>query len=288
MSREGNILRNDKKRSRMRTVGLGKYSVAIASASLAIWGLINAHSAWHSLPAWVPWREGWIYGSSLVVLAASAGLCLPRTALPGALTIGVYQAVSAALFVPLIISQPLSIGAWYPLCEALTALAGAWILYALLQRQSPGPGTAIASEGAVRTAQILFGLTCVFYGWSHFLYAGYTASLVPAWLPGRLPLAYFTGLCHIAAGLAIIVGILPGMAATLEAVMMGLFGLLVWAPTFFAQPTPKWATPPAHQWGEFVVNLVLAASAWIVAISFDKVVARVAGHEGNLNSRTVA
>jgi uncharacterized membrane protein YphA (DoxX/SURF4 family) len=92
--------------------------------------------------------------------------------------------------------------------------------------------------------------------------------MVPTWLPGRRALAYLTGLGHLTAGLAIIVGILPRLAATLEAIMMSLFGLLVWVPSFFAQPRPKWATPPEHQWSELVVTLVLAASAWIVAISF--------------------
>jgi len=92
---------------------------------------------------------------------------------------------------------------------------------------------AIASERCVRMAQVLFGLTCVFYGWSHFAYADYTASMVPNWLPSRLGLAYFTGLGHIAAGIGIIVWILPRLAATLEAIMMSLFGLLVWVPSFF-------------------------------------------------------
>lgn len=252
----------------MRTVGLGRDSFAVASASLAIWSLVYAHFAWQALPGWIPGREAWVYGSALVLLAASTGLFFSRTALLGALVIGVYQAVSVAIFVPRIFSKPLSVGAWYPVCEALTAFSGAWLLCILLQRQPQGSGTAITGAGAVRTAQILFGLTCVFYGWSHFVYAAYTAGMVPGWLPGRLPLAYFTGLGHIAAGVAIIAGILPRLAATLEAVMMGLFGLLVWVPSFFTLPRPRWATPPAHQWSELVVTLVLAASASIVAISF--------------------
>lgn len=252
----------------MRTTGLGKESFAIASASLAIWSLVYAHFAWQSLPDWMPGREVWVYGSALVVLAASGGLFFARAALPSALTIGVYQAISAAIFVPQMLPKPLGVDVWYPICEALTSFAGAWILYALLERQSRESVTPIAGEGAVRAARILFGLTCVFYGWSHFVYANYTAGMVPAWLPGHLALAYFTGLAHIAAGLAIIIGLAPRLAASLEAVMMGLFGLLVWVPSFFAQPRPRWATPPDHQWSELVVNMVLAASAWLVAISF--------------------
>jgi uncharacterized membrane protein YphA (DoxX/SURF4 family) len=82
-----------------------------------------------------------------------------------------------------------------------------------------------------------------------------------------LGLAYFTGLCHIAGGIGIIVWVLPRLAAILEAIMMSLFGLLVWVPTFWTQPRPQWATPPENQWSELVVNLVLAAAAWIVATS---------------------
>jgi uncharacterized membrane protein YphA (DoxX/SURF4 family) len=253
----------------MRIVGLCRGLFAIASASLAILSLTYGDLApiGQSLPAWIPWRETWLHGSALVVLAASAGLCFSRTALPSAWTIGAYLAIWAVSCAPPILSNPLSVGAWYGVCEALTSLAGAWILCAMLRWQPRGSEMPIASERAVRAAQVLFGLICVFYGWSHFAYADYTAGMVPAWLPGRLGFAYFTGLGHIAAGIGIVVGILPRLAATLEAIMMSLFGLLVWAPSFFAQPRPTWATPPENQWSELVVNLLLAASAWIVAIS---------------------
>lgn len=137
----------------------------------------------------------------------------------------------------------------------------------MLRWQPRGSVMPIACERAARTARVMFGLGCVFYGWSHFFYAGYTASMVPPWLPGRLGLAYFTGLCHVAAGMGIIVGILPRLAATLEAIMMSLFGLLVWVPSFMAQPRPKWATPPQNQWSELVVTLMLAACAWVVTDS---------------------
>lgn len=251
----------------MRIVRVGQGLLAIASAGVAIWCFIYGRFAVRSLPDWMmSWREPWVYASAVILLAASAGLCFSRTALPSVSAIGVCRAILLAICVPGIVANPRSVGTWYPFCEALTSLVGAWVLYALLRRESQGSATGIAGEGAVRAASVLFGLTCVFYGWSHFLYPGYTASFIPGWIPAHLPLAYFTGVAHMAAGVAIVVGILPGLAATLEAAMMSLFGLLVWVPSFFMQPRPMWARPPANQWSEFVVTVVLAVSGWILAI----------------------
>ncbi len=252
----------------MRIVGLSQGLFAIALASVAILSLSYGDFVpiGQFFPAWIPWRQTWLYGSALLVLVASAGLCFSRTALPSALTICAYQAVWALICALPVLSQPLGVGAWYGFCEALAPLVGAWILYAMLRWQSAG-SQPIAGERVTRVAQILFGLTCVFYGWSHFAYADYTASMVPAWLPGRLGIAYFTGLGHVAAGIGIVVWILPRLAATLEAIMMSSFGLLVWVPSFFAHPRPAWAGSPQNQWSELVVNLVLAAAAWLVATS---------------------
>ena len=254
----------------MRIAGLGHGLFAIASTGLAILGLTYRDLApiWQPLPAWIPWREAWVYGCGLLVLAASADLCFPRTALSSALTIGTYLALWVVARAVPIVLEPLSIGSWYGLCEALAPLLGAWILYAMLRWQSRAPETpSIASERGVRAAQVLFGLTCVAFGLAHFAYAELTTSMVPIWLPGRLGFAYLTGLGHLAAGIGIMVGIFPRLAATLEAIMMSLFGLLVWVPSLFARPPPEWATPPQNQWSELIVTLLLTASAWIVATS---------------------
>jgi uncharacterized membrane protein len=256
----------------MRILGIVRCLFAVALASVAVLTLSYGDFVpmGQAFPAWIPWRETWIYGSALLVLATGIGLCFPRAALPSALTICAYQALWAVICALPILSKPLGVGAWYGFCEALAPLIGAWILYAMLRWRSGGLRMPIAVERAVRVAQILFGLSCVFYGWSHFAFADYTAGMVPSWLPGRLGFAYFTGLGHVAAGIGIAVRILPRLAATLEAIMMSLFGLLVWVPSFFAQPRPDWATPPQNQWSELVVNLVLAATAWLVAASLSR------------------
>ena len=241
----------------MRLVALSRGGFAIATAGLAVLG-VRYHGfapLWQPLPAWLPWHELWVAGCAVLLLAAGVSLCFARTARTGALLIAAYCAVWAVTRAIPVTLNPRSFGAWYGVFEALVPLVAALIVGALLRPQ------------ALRVAQWLFGLSCVMFGVAHFVYADYTASMVPGWLPAHLAFAYFTGLGHMAAGIAIVAGMLPGLAASLEALMMGLFGLLVWVPSLWARPLPSWATPPQNQWSELVLTALLAAAAWIVASS---------------------
>jgi uncharacterized membrane protein len=235
---------------------------AFASASLGLLSLAYGISSLtgRSVPGGMAWREIWIYASGALAVLAAAGLCYRRTAWPSAVSIGAYLGIWALTLTPQILAKPLSFEGWYGFCEALSALTGAWILCVTL---SPRP-----TGRSVPLARAIFALTCLFYGASHFAYADYTAGMVPPWLPGHLAWAYLTGAAHLAAGLGILFGIRAVLAATLEALMMSLFGLLVWVPSFFAHPPPPWAGPPVNQWSELVVSLLLAAAAWVIVASY--------------------
>ena len=253
----------------MRIEGFGHALFVIALASVAVLSFSYGDFVplGQPFPAWIPRREVWVYASAALLLACSAGLCLRRAAIASAAIVAVYEALWTAICAVPVFSRPRSIGAWYGICEAAAPLIGAWILYAVLRWQSRMAHSGFASDGAVRVAQGLFGATCIFYGWSHFVYAGYTAGMIPAWLPTHSGFAYFTGACHIAAGIGLLIGVLPRLSATLEAIMMSLFGLLVWVPSFFMRPKPDWATPSSNEWSELIVSLMLAAAAWMVATS---------------------
>ncbi len=145
----------------MRIDGLGHGLFAIAVAGVAILSLSYGSFVplGQPFPAFLPWRQCWVYGSAILLLASSVGLCLPRAALPSAAIVGVYETLWAVICALLIAASPGSIAAWYNFCEALAPLVGAWLLYAMLHWQSRRPPTLLASEGAVRVAQMLFGLT---------------------------------------------------------------------------------------------------------------------------------
>jgi uncharacterized membrane protein len=254
----------------MRISGFGRALFGISVAGLATLCLAygNFAPAVEPFPAWLPEPKIFAYGLGTILLAASAGLFFARTASVSAMVIGAYGAIWVVTRARPVFSKPLDVGSWYGVAEALGPLLGSWILYALLRRQSGAPAvTPMTGDRALRGARILFGAACVVYGAAHFAYAAYTAPMVPAWLPGHMVLVYLTGAAHAAAGLGLLFGILPRLAATLEATMLTLFGLLVWLPSFFTHPVPAWASPLQLQWSETFLNFLLAASVWILAAS---------------------
>jgi uncharacterized membrane protein YphA (DoxX/SURF4 family) len=108
---------------------------------------------------------------------------------------------------------------------------------------------------------LLFGLACLPLGLSHFVYASGTAGMIPAWIPAHLGFAYFTGICHCAAGLGVLFGVFPRLATTLEAVMVSLFVLLVHIPAAAADPASR------MMWTMVFVAIALAGAAWANAAS---------------------
>ncbi len=113
-------------------------------------------------------------------------------------------------------------------------------------------------------ARFLFALALPILGLSHFAYSQITAGMVPAWLPSPLGLTYFTGAAHIAAGLGLLFGVFPRLAATLEAVMISLFTLFVWVPPLFVEPMKRLG------WTAMFVSMALAAVTWAVAGSLSE------------------
>lgn len=141
-------------------------------------------------------------------------------------------------------------------------VAGAWTLLAeLSESRERSKLQSITGENGIRIARILFALSLLAFGFSHFAYVGQTAPLVPKWLPFPTGWAYLTGAAHLAAGIGVLFSIYPQLAARLEAAMLSVFTFVVWIPALMAKP----ASLPL--WTEFLMSLAITAGAWVVAES---------------------
>jgi len=250
----------------MLKIGFGDALFAAPVAGVAVLSLVYGNF----VPLLDPlhWPKVIIFALGLVLLATSFGLLFGRTLAASAITIAVAASAWALARTSPIVQAPLSIGSWYGFSEAMSMLVGVWTLYALHRRRNhAGKLAPLTSDIALRVARGLFGAACLVYGIAHFAYAAYSLPFVPTWLPARVPFLYATGIFHAAAGAGLVLGILPRLAARLEATMIILFGVLVWLPSYFANPTPKWAGNLQNQWSETIVTFLLAGVACLIAES---------------------
>lgn len=171
---------------------------------------------------------------------------------------------------------------WNPRWQRRAALAGAIVFFAWMALHVPGIarslldvsvwlggaetgalaiGLLIASDPRRFTSTFvrLYGVTLLIFGLSHFVYAEFTASMIPSWLPARLFLAYLTGAVHCAAGIALLARFRPRLVAAIEAGMMLSFVLLVHIPRVVAAPGNR------IEWTMLLVACALSCSAWQVS-----------------------
>jgi uncharacterized membrane protein YphA (DoxX/SURF4 family) len=166
------------------------------------------------------------------------------------------------LKLPHVVMMPLQEFNWLGFGEIAVIVAGAWVIFAEERGQARSSSLKFATGASgVRIARIIFALALIPIGLSHFVYATQTIGFIPTWLPFRPFWAYLTGAGHIAAGLGVLFGVVPRLAAMLEAAMIGVFTALVWVPLVVKDPASQ------LNWTGFLISWIIAAAAWVVAES---------------------
>lgn len=202
----------------------------------------------------IPWREPLACASAAIMLLAGIGMLVPRSARISTLVLSGFTALWVLiLHLPRTFAQPENVGLWLGVGEVTTLATGGWLIYCSL--------TSLGNT-TVHVARMLFGIALVPIGLSHMVYLQPAADLIPTWFPLRVPLTAVTGVAHIAAGAAIVFGILPRLAATLEAVMESGFTLIVWVSAVVTAPTDR------QHWVDLFISTALTGAAWALAESY--------------------
>ncbi len=245
----------------LRIVGRGLFALGVIGIGILSLIFHSYALQWQPVPAGLP--AAFVYISAAILIAGGVGLFLPRLAFAAGALLAMFLAIwVVGLQAPLVAKDIKTVATWLGLAEDLAMACGAWTLMAMSAQTSGGPDIPFLTDAnGLRLARGLFGFACLIFGASHFVYADFTAQMVPHWLPQRVWWAYLTGAGHCAAGLALLIGFMPKLAATLEAAMMTCFVVLVHIPMVLARP----ADGVQLIWTMLFVACTLSASAWAIS-----------------------
>ncbi|MEP7041980.1 MAG: hypothetical protein ABI843_02890 [Dokdonella sp.] len=240
---------------------------AATMIGLGVLGLIYGDFAlvWQRIPIEsLPGREYFAYACAVIELLAGIGLLLQRTTVLATRVLFAFLLLWVVLLkLPVVLRGPQIEATWLGFGEIAVMLAGGWTLFAV----DAGSGErrhlkfAVGANG-IRCARWLFVASLPMIGLSHFVYAAETAAYVPHWMPFPLGWAYLTGAGSLASCLGLLFSVWPRLAATLEAVMLGVITVLVWGPGLLVIP------PDRTHWTGFLISSAIACGAGIVADSY--------------------
>ncbi len=246
-------------RARMGRAGRVAYGVGVAGLGGLILLSGKLASVFQPVPPWVPLRQWLAYVSGALLLASGLALSAWKTTRFAALVLTVNFSVWLLLLnLPNTLAHPTVVGSWEGCGLNMTVLAGGWILLALSSRLPAGRAARLLGESGVKLARRLYAVGLPLIALAHFLNAREATEYVPVWLPLRIGWVYLTGAGHIAAGLAILFGVLPELAALLEAGQITAFVILTHVPSVYRAPGDR------MQWAMLFYALSIAASAWLI------------------------
>ena len=211
-----------------------------------------------TVPDGFPGRIAVVCAAGMLMLIAGAAMEWRRSAAWGAMGLSVYTLVMmVVLNGPVLPHNYRALGAYFGVAESLAIAAGGLIVYAASARMEGA-----LSLRLMRVARMTFGVCALFFGSAHFVYMNFTAPLVPKWLPpSQVFWGYTTGVCFVAAGVAILTGVKARLAAILLTGMLASFTFLVHVRILLADHSG------VFNWSELALNITLVGVAWVVADS---------------------
>jgi len=236
------------------------YSRILFGASAVLFGVIAL--LWHDSDTWQELQHIWglplgmAIGGCLMAaqVAGGIGMQIPRTTRTASVVLGVVYLLFSLACIPGIVAAPTVYAQYGSFFEQLSLLCGAIALYAATE--------ASAARAMVfgRVARLGLGISAISFAAAQVVYLRFTASLVPKWIPpNQMFWVILTTVAFALAAIAILMRRQARLAAHLMALMVVLFGLLVWVPRLMAHPE-------AHlNWSETALTFLIAGAAGMVA-----------------------
>jgi hypothetical protein len=220
---------------------------AVFGVSAIAGGIVDL--IWHDSLAWQAAGSTWLslgapaaWCLAVAQMLGGIGMLNRRTVRPASIVLGLVYLVFTLQSVPRLFVAPFDPIPYVNMGEQFSLVCGALALF------------------AAKPARIGLGICAISFAWAQVVYLQYTASLVPAWIPPNQ--VFWTNLTTAAfalAAIAMLINVRARLAMNLMALMMALFGVIVWVPHIIAHP------PDLSNWNEIATNYLITGAALLVS-----------------------
>lgn len=229
--------------------------------AMALFGVLSYFFAVHAGAEWPqagpPWTQTNTVFAALTALgfiATAICIAIPRYGRAAAIVLAAGILLRALiLFLPKLLTHLHDPGPWTSTFELLGMGGAALVLASTFSENSRQLSRNLRPIG-----QALFALSLIVFGVQHLMYAKFVATLIPAWIPGRLFWAYATGIAFFVAAASLLIRRFVEPIASLLAAMFLLWVVILHAPRVAASPHN------GDEWTSLGVALAMGAAALVI------------------------
>ena len=219
---------------------IGRIFYGVAMAALGFLTIYYRDFPYMLIPPnhyWISDHVALVYAYGAVLFLAGACIVFEKKCLQVSLLLGtLLLLIFCFYFVPyefIATSTYMQLGAWENAAKELALAGGAFIIAGCCRKHDEGRLFGFLKK-LIPLGAVFFPLTILNFGILHFLYAREAAGYIPAWVPDHLFWMYLTGSALIASSTAIILKIMPRLAAALLGTMIFIWVVILHIPKVIA------------------------------------------------------
>ena len=221
---------------------IGRVFYGVSIAALGVLTIAHQDFPYMLIPprhSWINSYELLLYIPGALLILAGACIAIKKWIMPVSLLLGAvllliflfyfgpYEIIGSANF--------MHFYDWENALKELTFAGGAFVIAGCYPQENKNLLIRMLTT-LIPLGRILYSLTIISYGISHFLYAREAADYIPGWIPYHLFWMYIAGLGLLASGIAILLKIKMRLAAVLLGAMIFIWVIILHLPKAIAAP----------------------------------------------------
>jgi len=223
----------------------------------------NFHKGLLPVPLSLPGRTILVYSSGVIFVILGTGLFVNKWRNTASFYLGiVYLIFFVFLHLVKLSADIYDPGEWTAAFEVLILCSGAFFIAGKL----------------ITMSRYSLALSFIVFAILHFKYADYISTLVPAWVPAKLFLAYFIGLAFLLTAISILLNILTNLSTGLIGFMFLLWVMILHGPRTIT------AMNSEPEWTSLFVALAAGGTSFMLSYlstgKTEKKTKRIANHPG--------